>query len=97
MTEIKLDFSDKTLTGLAGYEYGMEVYEKQIKSKISEFDIEHGFTIVFPDTIENIASSFVQGFFENLIGKVGYENIQKIVKINSSSKKLTEGIWQDME
>jgi len=52
---------DNTLSALAGYDYGQDIFNDQIKSKITDYNI--GFCFEFPENIEFITSSFVQGFF----------------------------------
>lgn len=64
---IELKF-EKANTRLAGNDYGREIYIAQVKDKVNYDDIIY---IVFPDQIVNIASSFVQGFFEEIVKKVG--------------------------
>lgn len=56
---VNLKFNN-TLTNLAGYDYGCEIYRTQVKGKININEI---FTIQFPSQITGVASSFVQGFF----------------------------------
>lgn len=55
---------DNTLTNLAWYEYGKKVYEQQVQEKI---DLNEEFQLVFPKQIKGVASSFVQGFFEQIV------------------------------
>lgn len=55
---------DNTLTNLAWYEYGKKVYEQQVQGKI---DLNEEFQLVFPKQIKGVASSFVQGFFEQIV------------------------------
>ncbi|MEE1262991.1 STAS-like domain-containing protein [Ruminococcus sp.] len=85
---IKLVF-DKTITRLAGYPYGEEIYEKQVKDHI---DIQKPCTIYFPKNIESIASSFVQGFFSQIIDIIGFQGIEDNISIVSSSEELSEEI-----
>lgn len=49
---------NKTVTRLAGNEYGRKVYDEQARNKI---DFSEKTQIVFPDQIIAIASSFIQG------------------------------------
>lgn len=72
-TKIYLEF-DKTIYGLAGYDYGVEVFKKQVEPKIN---YDKHVVIVFPDTIEVIASSFIQGMFAEIIANVGYKGVQE--------------------
>lgn len=92
MTKINLEFP-KSETGLAGFPYGEAVYNEQVKNKISfEDEIE----IVFPEQIEKVASSFVQGFFAAIIAVIGYKGIEEKVIITSKSDKLTASIRKNI-
>lgn len=92
MTTINLEFP-KSETRLAGFPYGENVYQNQAKEKIS-FDGE--ITIVFPNQIEKVASSFVQGFFANIVMAIGYKGIEKNVIIKSKSDTLTSSIRKNI-
>ena len=62
MTEqrIALEIKDKSLTKLAGNSYGRKLFNEQVNGKI---DLEQPFVIEFPEQIDYLASSFIQGFF----------------------------------
>lgn len=89
----KLSF-DNTITRLAGYPYGKSVFEKQIGNHIdfNEFPI----VIEFPDQIIKSASSFTQGFFEELIEKLGYNAIGNQVIIKSQNESLIKSIEENL-
>lgn len=87
-----LDF-DKTVTMLAGYDYGYEVYNSQIKGKI---DVYTNFTIIFPDQIKRVASSFSQGFFKEIAEKIGIVGIEERLIIISAKEDLKEQIVADL-
>lgn len=84
---------DKTLTGLAGYDFGTETFEEQVEGKI---DYMRKIEIVFPDNIERIASSFIQGFFEKFIEKIGVSGIERQIDIKSSKKDMKETIIKNL-
>lgn len=75
--EVMLSFN-KSLTNLAGYDYGKQVYDNQIAGKI---DIDKEFTIGFPPAIKGVASSFVQGLFKDIVDKIGLSATEKRLKI----------------
>ena len=77
MNEIYLRF-DKMIVGLAGYDYGKTVYEEQVSNKI---DFSKKIIIVFPDQIQRIASSFIQGFFDEIVKRIGIAGIEKQIEI----------------
>ena len=78
--KIYLNFS-KTIYGLAGYDYGVEVYKKQIEPQM---DYCKRTEIVFPESIEIIASSFIQGMFATIIEKVGYKGIKDMKHLEAA-------------
>lgn len=81
MKEIVLNF-DKSITNLSGNKYGRNVFESQVKGR---FDNGQEISIEFPPEIENIASSFIQGFFEELVESVGVEGIRNNIEIKSNN------------
>lgn len=78
----KLSFSDKTLSNLTGNMYGRTTFNNQVKTTL-EYD--KPITIIFPDYIDNIGSSFIQGFFDEMVGKIGIQGIQDNVEIKSNT------------
>ncbi|MGR5537057.1 hypothetical protein, partial [Vibrio mediterranei] len=67
-------------------------YQKQVKEKYTNYSEK--LVIVFPDNIEKVASSFVQGFFEDLVNEIGYEGIEKNVTIKAKNDKLAQLIFE---
>lgn len=90
IVEIKVD---KSITGLAGYNYGKKIYTEQVKNKI---DLEQNFVIVFPDNIQRMASSFIQGFFEEIIGEIGILGIERQLEVKSSNSDLKQIIVRNL-
>ena len=89
---IKLQF-DKTLSGLAGYEYGKQIYNEQVKYKI---DFKQNICIEFPDNIQRIASSFVQGFFEEIIANAGISSVGNTIDIKCVNNELRQSIIDNL-
>jgi len=79
---VNLNFNDNTLTGLAGFPFGEEIYKEQVKNI---FDINKENVIIFPEQIERVAISFVQGFTKELFEKYGRD--KAIEKIEIQGKK----------
>lgn len=52
--------------------------------------------VYFPGTAYNVASSFAQGFFLELINSIGYEKIEEKFIIESSNEKLTARIQENI-
>lgn len=92
MKTINLNFP-KSATGLAGFPYGEKVYKDQVEGKIS---YDEDITIVFPNQVEKVASSFVQGFFAKIVMSIGYKGVENKVKIVSKSDKLTASIRKNI-
>lgn len=83
----------KADTRLAGNPYGRSVYKEQVEGKI---DFSGKNVICFPQNIEKIASSFVQGFFAEIINQIGFEKIQDVIRISASSDKIVDNMWKDL-
>lgn len=90
--EINLKF-DKSTTRLAGFPYGLAVFNEQVKNRIS-FNEE--VTIIFPEQIEKVASSFVQGFFSIIVEEIGYKGIEEKINIKTCSDVLTDSIRKNI-
>lgn len=89
---IELEFK-KSITKLAGYTLGKEIYDNQVKDKV---DFSGKIVIKFPDNIRDIASSFIQGFFYELIDKIGIKGIKNQVEIISSNDKMKDEILNNL-
>lgn len=88
--EIYLEFEDKTVPSLAGYDYGEKIYDDQVKYEI-DFTADE-IVIIFPDDKTVVASSFVEGFFNEIKEKIGVKGIKEKVKIKSNSEKIKNKI-----
>lgn len=78
---------EKTLTSLAGYPFGEEIYKEQVEGKI---DLNQPFEFVFPPQIKGVASSFVQGFFEVIVSQIGLLDTEKRAHIISAHESFAE-------
>lgn len=90
---INLNF-DKTISGLAGNDYGVSEYKKQLENKIDYDKIN---VIIFPENIKKVAISFIQGMFNEILKKVDKQEIEKYIEIQSSSQKLTDKIISNIK
>ncbi|GKU78000.1 hypothetical protein [Paenibacillus sp. L3-i20] len=92
MNNVVLEF-DKMITKLAGNPLGKQVFKVQVKDKI----IYGGdIFITIPDRIDTIASSFIQGFFEDFVKNIGIQGIEDKVTIISSIPDLKKIIIQNL-
>lgn len=94
MNSIKLFFNDKTLSNLAGYDFGKSVYDEQVKGKL---DLSHEFSFEFPDEIKGVASSFVQGFFADIVAQIGLLATEQRVKIISINERIEKTLLQKLQ
>ena len=92
MNEIYLQF-DKSTTRLAGNPYGRSIFKSQAANKI---DYSSYNVIIFPDQIEKVASSFTQGFFAEIIERIGYSDFDKVVSIKAKTRELEKSIQNDL-
>jgi len=96
MRSIELKF-DKSQTRLAGFPYGEKTFKNQVKKHIQNGDSQTScYKIIFPVQIEKVASSFVQGFFSELINSIGYEEIERQIIIEASNDILTKKIIENI-
>ena len=92
MNRINLVF-DKQLTRLADNPYGYEVYENQIKDKINWEEVNE---IIFPQQIDRIAVSFIQGFAKEILKKVDKNDVEKLFVFKASNKELEDKILNNI-
>jgi len=86
MNKINLIF-DKKLTNLAGYDFGVKTFEKQVEGKLN---FNEKFEIVFPNEIRMVAVSFVQGFFSEIVKQIGLKSTEENLIV--SNEKLYNSI-----
>ena len=89
---IELEFP-KTISTLAGNPYGNEVYEKQVKDK---FRLDVVNIICFPNNIDDLATSFIQGFFAEIVKITGHDNFYSAVKIQSIHERIKRRIEENL-
>lgn len=93
MKTLKLKFNSD-ITKLAGNALGKKVYNEQVRNQI---DFSDDIIIVFPSGVDRIASSFIQGFFDEFIKNIGIEGVRTRVKIESSIPELKSFIIENLE
>lgn len=92
MRRIELVFQ-KAITRLTGNPYGRETFEKQVKNII---DYDDKIEIIFPKQIIMISSSFVQGFFDEMVSEIGLAEVEKNVSIIAPGLDVDEVIWDNL-
>lgn len=90
---IKLDIR-KDLTKLAGNSFGRQVYASQVKDKIN---LEEEIVIIIPERIDRIATSFIQGFFSDIVSVIGISGVEDRVKVVSSIPDINKFILENLE
>lgn len=82
---IELSFNEN-IRGLAGRELGLKTFNEQLKEKILLNDTS--ILIKFPDNIELVSSSFMEGLFSEILKNKGYKYVEKYFKVKTSSEHL---------
>lgn len=82
INKIVLTF-EKSLTAIAGYKFGEEIYEKQVENKYKSGSKN---VIEFPEQIDSVAISFVQGFLKKLIKNNGISKTKEEIEIVGNPK-----------
>lgn len=90
---IELTFA-KDLSKLAGNSFGRNTYEKQVKEII---DLSNDVVFVIPSEIDRIASSFVQGFFDEIVNEIGICGIEEHIFFESSIPDVKEFVLDNLE
>lgn len=85
---INLKF-DKIITNLSGNRLGVMVYNEQVKDK---FVYNKENEVIFPEQIEDIASSFIQGLYSEISEKYGKIEAQNLMILKAKNKEAEEKI-----
>lgn len=84
MKQVKIELKfDNDMTRLAGNPFGREIYNEQVKDRL---DMNAYNIIIFPESIVGIASSFVQGFFSDIVNKIGLYEFNNKIQIIANEK-----------
>lgn len=86
METIEIKGIKNSLSRLIGFELGEYIYKE---NNLDRFELREKVEIIFPDTIEKVSSSFVQGFFSGFIEKIGKSNAREQVIIKMKTEELT--------
>lgn len=89
---INLKFENSS-TRLAGFRFGEAIYNRQVKDII---DLDSTTTIIFPNSVERVASSFTQGFFADIKVKIGKSGIEKKIIILASNDDIAKSIFENI-
>ena len=86
--ELKLKF-DEELIALSGHLFGMHIYETQVK----QYQNEPQITLVFPEKISCVTTSFGRGLLDAEIKKLGLYTVKRKYKIQSSREGFEKQFW----
>lgn len=84
---------DKTINILVGFDAGKNTYEKQVKDKIV---FNENLTIIIPNNIKRIGSSFTQGFFKEIKEKIGIRGIENQIEIKSDEINFKDSVIENL-
>ena len=82
----------KELTHLAGHQYGKTVFDS-IKAQM---DYDKPITFVFPGRITHVATSFIQGFFEEIMNHWCYYDLETKMFVVSGISNLKKIFIDDL-
>ncbi len=90
---IELTFK-KDLNKLAGNTFGRTTYKEQVKEKI---DFSQKIVFVIPSAVDRMASSFVQGFFDEIVNEIGISGVEEQIEFESSIPNIKEFVMENLE
>lgn len=82
-----------TLTRLTDNPYGRRIFQEQVEKNI-KYDMVN--VIQFPDHIIRASSSFVQGFFTEIVQHLGYDKLKEYIEIKSINQSLIDSVWKNL-
>lgn len=91
--KITLEFS-KDIIKLAGNEFGNETYKEQAMGKAN---FELPVTIVFHERIVKVATSFIQGFFEDIVKQIGITGVARNIEFETSIPNFKQFVLNNLE
>ena len=89
---INLEFN-KLITNLSGNRLGVKVFKDQVKDRFVPGKQNE---VVFPEQIEDIASSFIQGLYSEISEKYGKIEAKNFMILTSQNNKAQEKIEESI-
>lgn len=84
---------DKDIVCLSGYHFGKSIYCSQVKGNI---DISKNCNIEIPTNVKLITSSFVQGFFSDIIDEIGLLTTEERIHIIHENTLLSKSVMNKL-
>ncbi|SJZ61294.1 hypothetical protein [Anaerorhabdus furcosa] len=91
--EIYIEFETKSLTRISGNPLGREIYDRQIKGK---FDINKLNIVIFPDYIEGVSISFVQGLLSGILENINLDELNSKFKFVCKNTRVQNKIMDSI-
>lgn len=91
--QIKLNIR-RDITKLAGNKYGKVIYQTQVRDNIN---LDEEVVFIIPEQIDRAASSFVQGFFDDIIKRIGIEGIKTRITFQTSIPNFKQFVIDNLE
>ena len=91
--QIKLNIQ-RDFTKLAGNKYGKVIYQTQVRDIIN---LDEEVIIIIPEQIDRAASSFVQGFFDDIIKKIGIEGVKSRINFQTNIPNFKQFVIDNLE
>lgn len=80
---------DTDLLALWGEDFGKEIW----KTQIEPYSDQNSITLVFPEQISCVATSFGRGLLGNEISKLGINAVKRKYTIQSSKNDFEKQFW----
>ena len=87
-------FEDKSVSKISGFPFGKEIYDKQVKDRI---DLMVHNVVNFPEYIDYVGSSFIQGFISEILEQINSKDkLLDQVIFKSANKFVEDKIYRDI-
>lgn len=86
LQKIKINGIPNDISLLVGFQLGKKIFKV---NQLGNYSVEDGIELVFPDTIERVSASFVQGFLSAYVEKVGKGLVRENIVIRMKNDSLS--------
>lgn len=86
LQKIKITGIPNDISLLVGFNLGKKIFRE---NQLGNYAVEKGIQLEFPDTIERVSASFVQGFLSAYVEKVGKGLVRENVVIKMKNDTLS--------